>query len=216
MVPLQLMNAFRPAFRSPVLCIDDFLAEDDAQRFLQECIDLKKIYMPAKVFDGPNATKIDQNYRKNEVVYLDDVFRTAPQRSDILRIMKKKIWTEECRKLWHDGYYIFDIINYSTWEEAVISRYGNCNFYRKHQDTRRDHITYRLVTLVYYVNRIPEQFTGGSLILWEGDESLTIEPKHNRAVVFPSFILHEVENVRMNSEKWEDGRFSLNYWIGFC
>jgi len=215
LVSLQLMNVFRPAFRSPVLCIDDFLAEDDALRVLQECIDLKKIYMPARVFDGPNATKIDPKYRKNEVVYLDDVFRSAPERSDILSITKKKIWTDECRKLWHEGYYIFDIINYSTWQEAVISRYGNCDFYKRHQDTRRDHITYRLVTLVYYVNRIPEQFTGGSLILWEGDESLTIEPKHNRAVVFPSFTFHEVENVHMTSEKWEDGRFSLNYWMGF-
>ena len=215
MLSLQLMNVFRPAFRSPVLCIDDFLAEDDALRVLQECIDLKKIYMPARVFDGPNATKIDPKYRKNEVVYLDDVFRSAPERSDILSITKKKIWTDECRKLWHEGYYIFDIINYSTWQEAVISRYGSCDFYKRHQDTRRDHITYRLVTLVYYVNRIPEQFTGGSLILWEGDESLTIEPKHNRAVVFPSFTFHEVENVHMASEKWEDGRFSLNYWMGF-
>jgi predicted 2-oxoglutarate/Fe(II)-dependent dioxygenase YbiX len=209
------MNISRPPFRSPILCVDDFLLEEDAKRVLQECIDLKKIYMPAKVFDGPNATRIDQKYRKNEVVYLDDVFRGSPERSDILSIVKKKIWTEECRKLWHEGDYIFDIINYSTWQEAVISRYGDCDFYKRHQDTRRDYITYRLVTLVYYVNRIPEQFKGGSLILWHGDESIRIEPKHNRAIVFPSFTFHEVENVRMSSEKWEDGRFSLNYWMGF-
>ena len=36
---------------------------------------------------------------------------TAPDRSNILTIMKSKIWTEECRTLWHEGYYIFDIIN---------------------------------------------------------------------------------------------------------
>ena len=72
------MNVSRPPFSSPVLCIDDFLLEEDAQKVLRECIDLKKIYMPAKVFDGPSATKIDETYRKNEVVYLDDVFRSAP------------------------------------------------------------------------------------------------------------------------------------------
>jgi SM-20-related protein len=210
------MNIFKPPFSAPILVIDDFLPEEDAQRVLKECIDLKKIYTPARVFDGPNATKIDQRYRRNEVVYLEHVLRSGPERSEILSIIRKKIWTEECRKLWHEGYYIFDIINYSTWQEAVISRYGNCDFYKRHQDTRRDHITYRLVTLVYYVNRIPEQFTGGSLILWQGDESVRVEPKHNRAVVFPSFTFHEVENVRASSEKWEDGRFSLNYWMGFC
>jgi hypothetical protein len=205
----------RPPFLCPVLCIDNFLPEEEARKVLQECIDLRKIYLPARVFDGPNNTKIDKTYRTNEVVYLDDVFRGAPERSDILSIIKKRIWAEEFKKLWHEGYYIFDVINYSTWQEAVISRYGDYQFYRKHQDTRRDHITYRLVTLVYYVNRTPEKFTGGSLILWEGDESLRVEPRHNRAVLFPSFTFHEVEGVRMNSENWEDGRFSLNYWMGF-
>jgi len=209
------MDVSRPQFRSPILCIDDFLLEEDADRVLQECIDLKKIYMPARVFDGPNATKVDQNYRMNEVVYLDDVFRSAPERSDILRILKNKIWTEECRKVWHEGYYVFDIINYSTWQEAVISRYGARDFYHKHQDTRKDYITYRLVSMVYYVNRVPEQFTGGSLTFWHDEESMRIAPKHNRAIVFPSFTFHEVESVDMQSGKWEDGRFSINYWIGF-
>ena len=209
------MNSVRPPFGSPILCIDDFLPEADAQRILQECIDLKKVYMPARVFDGPDATKIDPTYRTNEVVYLDDVFRSAPERSDILTLMKKKIWTQECRALWHEGYLVFDIINYSTWQEAVISRYGNGNFYKRHQDTRRDHITYRLVTLIYYVNRVPEQFTGGSLVLWNGEDSLRLQPRHNRAIIFPSFTLHEVETTFMNSERWDGGRFSLNYWMGF-
>jgi SM-20-related protein len=129
--------------------------------------------------------------------------------------MKQKIWTEECRSLWHDGYSIFDIINYSTWQEAAVSRYGDGNFYKKHQDTRRDHITYRLVTLVYYVNKIPRHFTGGSLVLWHENESVRIEPRHNRAVVFPSFTPHEVEVVEMEDGCWDEARFSLNYWMGF-
>jgi hypothetical protein len=210
------MKICRPRFSSPIICIDNFLSEENAQRVLQECIDLKKVYMPAKVFDGPDATKIDPTARKNEVVYLNDVFRSAPDRSDILSIIKTTIWTEEYRRLWHEGDYIFDIINYSTWQEAVISRYGNGEFYKKHQDTRRDHITYRLVTLVYYVNRIPQQFTGESLRLWHNDVSLTVDSKHNRAVVFPSFTFHEVDKVCMSSEVWDAGRFSLNYWMGFC
>jgi SM-20-related protein len=117
--------------------------------------------------------------------------------------------------LWHEGDFIFDIINYSTHQQAVISRYGDCDFYKKHQETHRDQITYRLVTLVYYINRVPEPFTGGSLTFWHGNERLRIDPKHNRAVVFPSFTIHEVESVRLSSDQWEDGRFSINYWLGF-
>src|ERR1039457_1447797 len=127
------MNVSRPAFSSPIICIDEFLPDEDAQRILQECIDLKKVYMPARVFDGPAATRIDPKYRANEVVCLDEVFRGDPRRSDILRIIKAKIWTEECRSLWHEGEFILDIINYSTWHEAVISRYGHSDLYKKHQ-----------------------------------------------------------------------------------
>ena len=210
------MNVQRPAFPIPILCIDDFLSEGDSEEVLRECIDLKKVYMPARVFDGPNVTRVDLRHRKNEVVYLDDVFRSAPERSDILRIMKSAIWTEACRALWHEGNYIFDVINYSTWQECVVARYGRGDFFKKHQDTRRDRLTYRLVTIVYYVNREPENFTGGSLVLWNKDECIRLPPKHNRAVVFPSFTSHEVEPVGMADEAgWEDARFSLNYWIGF-
>ena len=209
------MRISRPNFQSPIICIDEFMNEEDAQKVLQECIDLKKVYRPAKIFDGPNASKVNLQFRKNDVVYIRDIFRSAPERSDILALLKRKIWTKECKRLWHEGDYIFDIINYSTWQEAVVSRYGNCDFYKKHQDTRKDHITYRLVTLVYYVNTLPERFTGGSLIFGDSGNSLKIEAKHNRAVIFPSFTFHEVENVRINSDKWEDGRFSINYWLGF-
>jgi 2OG-Fe(II) oxygenase superfamily len=209
------MRVLRPQFPAPVLCIDEFLSDDSADRILQECLDLKRIYLPARVYDTTYTTKVDPTYRKNEVIYLDDVFRDCPERSDTLTIIKKRIWDDDCRNLWHDGYYIFDVINYSTWQEAVISRYGSNEYYHKHQDTRRDHITFRLVTLVYYVHRTSARFSGGSLRLWHGSESIEIEPKHNRAVVFPSFMFHEVEEVQMSDDTWENGRFSINYWIGF-
>jgi Rps23 Pro-64 3,4-dihydroxylase Tpa1-like proline 4-hydroxylase len=209
------MDISRPQFRSPIICIDNFLSETEADLILQECIDLKRVYMPSSVFHDFTSSKIDPEYRTNEVVYLDEVFRSAPDRSAILRIMKHKIWTEECRGLWHQGYYIFDIINYATWQESVVSYYGDGAFYKKHQDTRWDHITYRLVSLVYYVNKAPAGFTGGELILWHETDHLRIEPLHNRAVIFPSFCYHEVEPVRMRNDVWESGRFSLNHWIGF-
>jgi predicted 2-oxoglutarate/Fe(II)-dependent dioxygenase YbiX len=209
------MEVTRLPFSIPTLCIDEFLGEADAGRILQECIDLRKVYLQASVFDGPAVTKVNLDYRRNDVVMIDDIFRSEPHRSDILTILKERVWDEESRSLWHDGYYIFDIINYSTWWEAVVSRYGDGNFYKKHQDTRRDHITYRLVTMVYYVNKLPQKFTGGALVLWRDGECLRIEPKHNRAVVFPSFTFHEVEVVKMQQGNWEEARFSINYWMGF-
>lgn len=209
------MNLVDVRFSCPVLCIDNFLGDDEAAKVLRECIDLRKVYVRGKVFDGPTTTKRDPEYRTNDVVALTHVFRDDQDRSDILTLMKQTLWSEQYRPLWHDGYSIFDIINYSTWHEAVVSRYGNGHFYKKHRDTRWDHVTYRLVTLIYYVNKEPQEFTGGTLVLWDDDRSARIEPKHNRAVVFPSFVYHEVEPVAGAGDGWADARFSLNYWIGF-
>ena len=106
-------------------------------------------------------------------------------------------------------------MNYATWHEVVVSRYGEGDFYKKHRDTLWDDITRRIVTLVYYVNKEPKGFTGGSLDLWDSTRKISIEPKNNFAVVFPSFAYHEVEMVRMDTERWDMARFSVNYWLGF-
>jgi hypothetical protein len=51
------MNVTRPPFGAPIMCIDDFLPAEDALKALQECIDLKKIYLPGTIFDGTNKTR---------------------------------------------------------------------------------------------------------------------------------------------------------------
>jgi hypothetical protein len=208
----------KPSFPSPVIIIDDFLSSDAAAECLAEFIRLEPVYAPAMVGTGADAKQADE-HRQNEVVYLDDVFRTAPARSKILSAIKGRIWDDECLELWSAGRSLLEAINYATRHEAVGSRYGTGQFYAAHQDTKRNpgnqDIQHRIVTLVYYVHREPAAFTGGALTLIEAGERVTVQPKHNRAVIFPSITFHEVEPVSMESEKFEDGRFSLNYWMGF-
>jgi 2-oxoglutarate-Fe(II)-dependent oxygenase superfamily protein len=213
------MNIHRPDFPSPILVIDEFLTPGDAAICLQECIDLKPVYMPAIVGAGTES-RLDRKIRRNDTVHLDTVFAAAPERSNILTLVKKRILDKDCNQLWHKGDYIFDVINYANWRESVLSRYGQCDFYGVHQDTVRNKsqpsdITKRLVTLVYYMNTEPEKFTGGGLTMISGDQKLAVTPKHNRAVVFPSFTYHSVENVTLPEGDWSGGRFSLNHWIGF-
>ena len=209
------MTVFRPWFPAPIVQIDEFLSDDGAAAVLEECIMLERVYSPARIFDGPHATKIDTSFRKNDVLYLDDTFKNAPEKSAILGSLKKTIWEPKCLEIWHQGYTVLDDICSATAHEMVVSRYGNCDFYGQHRDTRYDHIQRRRCTIVYYVNRQPERFTGGAITFAEDDQKLTVTPKHNRAVVFPSHLLHEVEKVRLESEAWADGRFSINYWMGF-
>lgn len=210
------MKVDRLAFPEPILCIDDFLSDEDANSVFEECIDLKKVFMPAMVGDGGGSLKCDPTLRKNEVAYLTEIFRTAPDRSRILTAMKKGLSSEEASRVWKRDGLLFDILNYANNREVVVSRFGNCDFFAQHRDVvMGQNSPRRLVTLVYYVNTVPERFTGGSIVFRDGAESVKVEPRHNRAVVFLSSTLHEVEGVKLESDAWEDGRFSINLWAGF-
>jgi Rps23 Pro-64 3,4-dihydroxylase Tpa1-like proline 4-hydroxylase len=51
-----------------------------------------------------------------------------------------------------------------------------------------------------------------------GDDGTVKEivPKHNRAVIFMSRICrHAVQYVNLSGKKWDQGRFSVQFWLGF-
>ena len=155
------MTVTRPSFDSPVLILDEFLEADAARICFQECVKLEPVFMPATVGNGPD-NRVNPRVRRNDVVLMDRVFSQDRSRSKLLSCLDRRVEEEDCKALWHEGDFIFDIINYATWKETVLSRYGTCDFYGRHQDTRRNRdyprdITKRLVTLVYYLNSEPDR-----------------------------------------------------------
>lgn len=197
----------------PILLIDGFMTAEQASDVYQECLDLKPVYMPATIgtLEGEQSKT---SLRRHEVVYLGEVFRPAPARSRILRHVQSVLRSKEMTEALA-GPLLYDILNYSNHREAVLSRYGNCDFFGTHRDTIPGQPRRRIVTLVYYVNSQPERFEGGAITFQVGQEQLRIVPKHNRAVIFPSATVHSVEPVKLDSEEWGAGRFSINYWAGF-
>jgi Rps23 Pro-64 3,4-dihydroxylase Tpa1-like proline 4-hydroxylase len=157
----------------------------------------------------------DLDFRNNDVVYLDDVFRKRMRESYILRYFDKIRRESLYRKIWN-FFSCFEVINVADRFEAVISRYGSGNFYHKHVDVNPKHSNYRLITIVYYINREPQKFSGGSIIFYSDGVKIKLASQHNRAVIFPSNLVHEVEEVDMQEGTWGDGRFSINFWLGFA
>lgn len=211
-------------FSVPILVIDDFLSEEDAESILDEAIDLERFYQDAKVMNSDEHKKeggpeyiVNTAFRKNDVIYVDDLFMGTREKSKILQLgVQEAFWkNEERRKIWREKNLIFDVINLSTRSETILSRYGNCDFYGWHKDPSSNP-AHRLVTAVYYMNKRPEQFTGGEITFRDGKNEITVVPKHNRLVVFQSNTLHKVNNVRLDGDAFENGRFSLNIWFGFC
>ena len=105
----------------------------------------------------------------------------------------------------------------STQMEMVA--HGDGAFYRPHTDTYAgDEYTplgRRRMTMVYYLHRKPQAFTGGRLRLFDlgGDQSIEIEPTHDSLLVFPSSATHEVETISCPGNAFADARFAVNIWL---
>jgi SM-20-related protein len=97
-------------------------------------------------------------------------------------------------------------------------------FYRRHidvfTDTHREQMNSdRLLSVVYYCHREPKAFSGGELRLHPAPPPRTgplyfdVVPQQDTAVVFSSWVPHEVMPVRCPSSQFADARFAINCWV---
>jgi hypothetical protein len=101
--------------------------------------------------------------------------------------------------------------------ELKCTAYGDGNFFKVHSDGRFHHS--RRVSFVYYFHRLPKRYSGGALLLYDGDvanptryfpDRLTrLETLDNSIVLFPSGSHHEVTRVVSPSGRLEDARFTF-------
>lgn len=223
-LPQQLEYSEKPI---PHLIIDNFLPSHTAKEMILEAVKLKDKFTPADI--GTDSQYVDDCEackkireinkmvkRKNDVLYLshDDkeplIFETAIQ---------KVISDASFQDLVSNLPSMFPIMNNCDSSEAILSRHGMCDFYGWHTDNGGSDLLMkrRIITIIYYFNIEPQKFTGGELILSYPDIRTvkTIQPKHNRAIIFPSQHTHCVNTVTLESEDFKDGRFAINYWVGF-
>ena len=90
--------------------------------------------------------------------------------------------------------------------EAHLAYYPAGTFYHKHLDQFKGRGN-RLISFVLYLNPAWKPTDGGELIIYQGDETLKIEPKKGRLVLFKSdTVLHEVSQTNAP-------RYSLTGWM---
>ena len=107
--------------------------------------------------------------------------------------------------------------------EAQVTASIDGSFFGVHTDADRQKVPKRYLTYVYYFNRQPKAFSGGELRVYDdvlrngklarGDTFQTIEPLHNRLVLFWAKTMHEVMPVRVASQSFADSRFTVNGWV---
>lgn len=201
---MTVANAPR-TLRSPHLVIDDFLPRDVAEAMLAQMIAAEASFVPS-VIGNDAMRRVDENYRSS---------RRLSERSGVdLTPLAEAIDARLAAFCAGIGIHPFPVVR----RELSVVAHGDGDFYKPHIDTRTgasDDGSVRVVSCVYYLHRAPRGFSGGELAIHQisgSGEPMLIEPVHNRLVVFPSFIPHEVMPTR-SAGSFAESRLSVNCWL---
>jgi hypothetical protein len=94
-----------------------------------------------------------------------------------------------------------------------LTSHNDGEYYHWHTDNGSEATRTRVLSFVYYFHGSPRRFSGGELVVYDGDGSDEIEPLHDRLVLFRSSTKHEVKPVSCSTRLFEDSRFTLNGWL---
>ena len=117
------------------------------------------------------------------------------------------------------------------WVEIAMAAYLGGGFLAKHTDNSVRPFDTRTLSFAYYFHRQPRRFSGGELLLHDGDGDASaftrIEPLHNSIVFFPSSALHQIAPVEIDIDGFDedrpqdasqtngfaDARFAIHGWL---
>lgn len=147
---------------------------------------------------GSALTDDGKTLKQNSCIWLDDIY-AHPKLSNILKatndFQTRQLW-QICKQHPH-WYFNKAQINYTA---NLISYYEHGGYYKPHNDQA-------YFTCLTWFYKKPKAFEGGDLHFPEYDYK--IECKHNSTVLFPSQIVHAVDEISMNPSMLSNklGRF---------
>lgn len=197
----------RPSSLCPYWQIDHLLGEDLAQTWLDYATARQSLFESSRVGSGGD---VRQDPRRR----ISSVFRpSGPLRESI---------QERIQSLLPAAIEALGMYPFSCGElEMELAVHGHGAFFSRHTDVRRDSLgagSTRHISAVYYFHSVPRRFEGGALRLYAAGQSadmdsVTIEPRNDSLVFFPSSLWHEVLPVHAPDVAFGQQRFALNVWV---
>lgn len=185
--------------------IDDFLPEGLNRALLQHALDPSR-FAPARVVSD-EVLKVQATLRKG-LLSDDRLEPFVPQMQAALH----QAFPAICAALGMSAFANPGI-------EYRLAAHGDGDFFSAHHDVltganRAFATKDRVITAVYYFQRVPRPFTGGQLHLhpFMPGAAKVIEPLNNRLATFPSLLMHEVVPVSVPGNAFADSRFSITFW----
>lgn len=208
-----MIFSYHEVNKIPVMVIDRYYDKTAEEKIMQELLflnnDPRKLKDPPEsgsAWDPDESAPGGKKYLKsNKAHSLDDVYldRNA---SNIL-VENRKLFSSEITDELSKAHPIFRYVKYVNQDATLISYYEDEDYYLPHRDDAT-------ITAITWFYQSPKSFVGGDLIL---EESLEIECKSNRCVIFPSITLHSVNKIEMDQNKRgiNHGRFSITQFLSY-
>ena len=192
----------------PYMLIDDFYETQEQNLIWEELDSYKNDFKEDNKSGGYGVAydvKNDRRAARLKRIYLDDIYIAHREDSNILTLYRK-ILSEEVLEAYRKttpSWRTFEITNQDC---SVISYYENLDKYSEHFDKF-------MHTVLIWFYREPKKFDGGDLKFNQSNQ--TIECRHNRMIMFPSYYVHEAKIVNMKEEYQHQGlgRFCMAHFF---
>jgi Rps23 Pro-64 3,4-dihydroxylase Tpa1-like proline 4-hydroxylase len=189
----------------PIVVIDQLYSDIECEKILQELLFLNSFPENLKDADG-TGTAIDgtgEILKQTKGIFIDDIYKLR-NFSNILTL-NRKIFELKFVEMLSEISTIFNYINLSNFDTTLVQYYENSDFYKSHWDTS-------VISVISWFYQQPKAFLGGNLVF---ENSVSIECKFNRTVIFPSILNHAVETVTLDKSLLNQnlGRFSVSQFI---
>jgi len=198
--PTALSDEYKP---TPFLLYDDFLDQasvDEVWRVYQ----LKAQNFHDACIEGDI---FDQQVRFAKAI-------------NLRKVAEVNFFKEKVSPLLEAAYQYFDIAKPKKTELAIeLTSHTNNGFYDIHNDVNPKNPV-RKLSYIYYFHQPPRAFKGGELHLHDtyiderkfSNKLTSIDPTHNRLIIFPSHFYHKVCKVVLDGDDLDQGRHTLNGW----
>ena len=180
----------------PYILIEDLYTQEEEDLIKKECDFLLPGLLDHERTNAAVDALTGQSLKKNKGVFIDDVWAIHRDFSYILKCNRKifHLLQEQKEKLGYDNWFFKN--QKTNIDHTLISYYEDDDFYLPHSDAA----VYTVLTWFY---KEPKSFTGGDFVF--PDYDLRLECKNNLTIVFPSMIDHQVESVKVDDDKLNQG-----------
>lgn len=185
---------------SHVIC-KDFYNEQELIDIREE---LKFLTKPGKLMK-PGIMHGGGGYTTHKALLLEDAYNIRTI-SNILTIFRKK-YDKEFIKIIVDKFPSFNKLERINSIITKVRYYHNGEGYPSHTDNSRDFLAFS------YFHSYPKKFTGGELHC--SDYNYTIDCSDNTFILLPSYIKHEVLEVKILDDDYfnGNGRYCISQFI---